>query len=383
MRLRGPDRPEIPVWCFGGTVPGPLLRVRRGEELRVRLRNALPRPIAVHWHGVRGHNALDGVAGLTQEPVAAGADSDIRLTPPDAGTFWYRAHALASTELAFGLHGLLIVDEHLPPAVDRDLALALSVWRPLTREATAEPGRAPLVSVNGAGSIEVPARTNERLRLRLVNAGAEIVALRIEQHAATVMAIDGEPAEPFRARSGRVRLAPGNRIDLFVDALLDPGASAPIVLETSGSERTIGRIAYLPGPPARPAPRAEPPPLPANPLPERMDFVRALKLAFTLERLTADKPDPPLFTVKRGRTVMLALKNGTPYTHAIHTHGHAFRLLDNLDDGWKPFWLDTVPIGPGETTRIAFVADNPGKWLLEAVALGQRERPPAAWFEVT
>ncbi|MGB6752908.1 MAG: multicopper oxidase domain-containing protein [Xanthobacteraceae bacterium] len=49
----------------------------------------------------------------------------------------------------------------------------------------------------------------------------------------------------------------------------------------------------------------------------------------------------------------------------IHLHGHSFRLLDALDDGWKPFWLDTMPVAPGGKARIALVADNPGKWLIE------------------
>ncbi|MGB8741256.1 MAG: multicopper oxidase domain-containing protein, partial [Xanthobacteraceae bacterium] len=49
----------------------------------------------------------------------------------------------------------------------------------------------------------------------------------------------------------------------------------------------------------------------------------------------------------------------------IHLHGHSFRLLDALDDGWKPFWLDTMPVAPGGKARIAFVADDPGKWLIE------------------
>ena len=45
-----------------------------------------------------------------------------------------------------------------------------------------------------------------------------------------------------------------------------------------------------------------------------------------------------------------------------------FRLLDRLDDGWKPFWLDTLAIEPGQTQRIAFRAEYPGGNLIEAVA---------------
>ena len=76
-------------------------------------------------------------------------------------------------------------------------------------------------------------------------------------------------------------------------------------------------------------------------------------------------------------------KNTTDQAHAAHLHGHPVRLLDALDDGWKPFWLDTILCVPqARTTRIAFVADNRGKWLIErrrCAADGHQDR----WFEVT
>jgi len=65
----------------------------------------------------------------------------------------------------------------------------------------------------------------------------------------------------------------------------------------------------------------------------------------------------------------------------VHLHGHHFRLLDRLDDGWKPYWLDTIVVAGRQTARIAFVADNPGRWLIEQHAL---DGPAAGvnWFEV-
>lgn len=79
---------------------------------------------------------------------------------------------------------------------------------------------------------------------------------------------------------------------------------------------------------------------------------------------------------------MLALPNRSAQACAVHIHGHHLRLLDNLDDGWKPFWLDTVLVGPGETARVAFLADNPGMWLIEG-HVPARPEPILAWFEVT
>jgi FtsP/CotA-like multicopper oxidase with cupredoxin domain len=361
-------QPGDPGWSYDGSVPGPLLRVKRGEEVAVRLVNELTEPTTIHWHGVRLPNAMDGVPGLTQEAVAPGASFDYRFTPPDAGTFWYRPHSRAQQRR--GLAGVLIVDE-APLGVDRDVALVLG---------PGADGDTP--QVNGLASLDIPVRTNERLRLRLINAAERIVALRVERHAATVMAIDGQPAEPFLARESRVALGPGNRIDLFVDARLSPGSMAAILAEVPGGETALARLVYGAGM-ARAEPPAETKPLPPNPLPARIEFRGAFRGELLLESglmKPAQAFGPPLFSVRRGRTVMLALPNRS-HPCAVHVHGHHLRLLDNLDDGWKPFWLDTVLVGPGETARVAFLADNPGKWLIEGHVPG---RPEAvfAWFEV-
>ena len=80
-----------PALRYDGSLPGPTLRAKRGEELRVRLVNALAEPTGVHWHGVRLPNAMDGAPPLTQPAVEPGASFDYRFRPPDAGTFWYHA----------------------------------------------------------------------------------------------------------------------------------------------------------------------------------------------------------------------------------------------------------------------------------------------------
>src|SRR5262245_55772039 len=105
---------------FDGAVPGPVIRARRGEEVRVRLVNGLDEPTALHWHGVRLRNAMDG-GPLTGLPVGPGASFDYRFTMPDAGTFWYRAMRRDQQER--GLYGALIVEEQAAPPVDRDQLL--------------------------------------------------------------------------------------------------------------------------------------------------------------------------------------------------------------------------------------------------------------------
>jgi len=381
--LRGADRASTPILGFDGATPGPVLRVKRGRELKATLVNELAEPTTIHWHGVRLPNAMDGVPHLTQMPIAPGASFDYRFVPPDSGTFWY--HAETAEQLVRGLCGALIVEETEPVDVDRDIVLMLGDWR-LNAEGGIDASGGRQLSANGAPVADIAVKSNERLRLRLINAAmSRIMVLRLDRHRAFVVAIDGQPAEIFPARDGRVLLAPGNRIDLMVDASLEPGTIAPIVAETEAAPVTVARLVYDRAAGPRTAPRPDPKPLPANPLPMRMDFGSALKQELSVDGQPTDTDlGARLFSVKRGRTVMLALSNRTKLPYVAHLHGHHCRMLDRLDDGWKPFWLDTVLVPPGQTIRVAFVADNPGKWRVRCRELEQQVTSGATtWFEVT
>jgi FtsP/CotA-like multicopper oxidase with cupredoxin domain len=90
----------------------------------------------------------------------------------------------------------------------------------------------------------------------------------------------------------------------------------------------------------------------------------------------------PAFRAKAGRIVVLALTNRAAIATVFHLHGHHFRLLDRLDDGWKPFWLDTLAIEPGQTQRIAFAAEYAGRWLIESVATDWAAPRLVRWYSV-
>ena len=360
---------------YDGSLPGPTLRARRGEELRVRLVNALAEPTGVHWHGVRLPNAMDGAPPFTQPVVEPGASFDYRFRPPDAGTFWY--HASIATQVDQGLHGALIVEEAQSVGVDRDLVLVIGT------AGDAADARAT-VQVNGSLRPDFPVRSGERVRLRLINASAaRALALRLEGHAPWVMAIDGQPAEPALAREGRVRLGPGNRIDLFVDTTRGGATIAPLLMGGAADEQPIARLVHERGGAENTLPRAAPPPLPPNPLPAHVDLRGSLKAELTLaDAKPLDPAGGPLFASRRGRAVTLAIRNISGHPWVVHVHGHSFRLLDRLDDGWKPYWMDTLLVGE-QTERIAFVADNPGKWLIDCRMLERRDTDARSWFVVS
>jgi FtsP/CotA-like multicopper oxidase with cupredoxin domain len=89
----------------------------------------------------------------------------------------------------------------------------------------------------------------------------------------------------------------------------------------------------------------------------------------------------PLISVERGRTVALTVDNKTAWQHALHLHGHHVRVVE--DGTVDPDWRDTVLIEPQQTVTLAFVADNPGKWILECNVLEHAESGLTSWLEVT
>jgi FtsP/CotA-like multicopper oxidase with cupredoxin domain len=80
--------------------------------------------------------------------------------------------------------------------------------------------------------------------------------------------------------------------------------------------------------------------------------------------------------------VVLALTNRTEAPCVVHLQAHPMRLLDRLDDGWKPFWLDTLVVAAGQTERVAFVAETVGRWGIDVTPLTSSADPSTLFFEV-
>jgi FtsP/CotA-like multicopper oxidase with cupredoxin domain len=164
-------------WGYNGGTPGPTLEAVEGDRLRIYVTNRLPEPTTVHWHGLIVPNGMDGVAGLTQRPIASGETFVYEFTVKYPGTFMYHPHFDEMTQIALGMAGMFIVHPRRPRGahVDRDFALMTHEWkldagarRPdpmemtdfnvLTFNSKAYPGTAPLLVGRG-----------ERVRIRLGN----------------------------------------------------------------------------------------------------------------------------------------------------------------------------------------------------------------------
>ena len=384
--------PETPVWSLGA--PTPDLSLKRGDTLELTLLNDLPVPALLNWHGLEGVPAAEPLAAQT--PLAPGAKQTLTIPLRHAGTLMCDLRLLGDGQARPSPARALIVGESEPVPVDRDEVFLIEDWR-LRPDGTAiAPGidpkdTTPAYTINGLRTLDIPARPNERLRLRFLNGcQRSVIAAKIEGYDVRIMAIDSQPTEPFLARNGTVVLAPGTRVDAFIDATAPAGSTSSILLHDGKEARPIARLMVSNEPAIRNAPLPPAPPLPSNGLPARLDLKNAVRTDLTLGGPQADWVTPanfaksavPAFRAKAGRTVVLALTNRAEIATVFHLHGHHFRLLDRLDDGWKPFWLDTLAVEPGQTQRIAFSAEHAGRWLIETVATDWAAPRLVRWYSV-
>lgn len=420
VALHGRARLSQPAWGYNGSVPGPLLRARRGDTLRIVVDNELEQPTTVHWHGLRVPNAMDGVPHVTQPPIAPGERFVYEFAVPDAGTFWYHPHMHGEEQVGRGLYGALIVDEPDPPAVDRDILWVLDDWR-LTESGDLAGGFGNLhdrshagrvgnhITINGLPPGPLRLRPGERVRLRLLNAAnARNFALTFGGHRPWLVALDGQPHEPVRLEPGEpLVLGASMRADLVLDGDGDPD-SRHTVMDTfyRDMEYELATIVYA-GTAMHSTGAPEAPVLPANPLSEPdeataerhevtldggmmgdmrglvidgaaadtvadMDVLRRTGLMWGMNRVAAARHDvEPALTLTRGRSCILRIENRTAWHHPMHLHGHSFRVVarDGEPTSHRE-WRDTVMVAPRETVDIAFVADNPGDWMFHCHILG-------------
>ncbi|HEY1385022.1 MAG TPA: multicopper oxidase family protein [Dongiaceae bacterium] len=401
--------PQTDVLAYDGKVPGPTLRLKQGEPVRIVVENRLDQDTTVHWHGVRVPNAMDGVPGLTQPPIRPGESFAYAFTPPDAGTFWYHPHAHSLEQLGRGLAGALIVEPAEQYPIDREILWMLGDWRlkpdaqiaggfgnPMEARMSGRIGNA--VTINGTPPAAEPVRAGERIRLRLLNSAlARIMALRFEGHRPVIVAIDGQPCDPHEPEGDRLLLGPAMRIDVMLDMVGEAGRGYRVIDDFyDGLAYTLVELAYDQTPAQAMARRNDIAALPPNPL-SQPDLASAERHELVLEggmmshmnggmmgggmmgkmggatwsingtSMTGDgQADmPPLLTLRRGRSYLLALRNETAWWHPMHLHGHSFLVVRrNGTPNPRREWSDTVLVPPKQTVDIAFVADNPGNWML-------------------
>ncbi|MDQ3695086.1 MAG: multicopper oxidase domain-containing protein [Chloroflexota bacterium] len=224
----------VRAWGYNRQLPGPEIRVREGDLVRVRLENKLPVGTTIHWHGMDVPPAMDGPVGLNQAAVEPGERFTYEFVASNTGSRWYHAHADPKYQIALGLYGPLIVEPAAGSTVyDREYTYMLNEWD-LELTPDVAQGKAPLgpgdqllrggelgtdlFLINGRAHESIPPiklAAGERVLIRLMNAGNLPHAVHSHGHSFKIVATDGNPVPPgMELTKDTVLIGPGERYDL-------------------------------------------------------------------------------------------------------------------------------------------------------------------------
>lgn len=414
---------EIPTWGYGGGVPGPEIRVKEGETLRVRVSNGLPEDTSVHWHGLPIVNDMDGVPGVTQKPIKPGEEFVYEFAVPVSGTYMYHSHS--GLQLDRGLYGSLIIEpKNETLSYDEEFTVILDDWLDgmegtpedaLKRlksgesemsgmegmdgsssgmggmEGMAGEGKSaqtppdivyPMYLINGKppeSPEEFKVRRGDKVRLRLINpSGASIYRVALAGHSMTVTHSDGLPVEPVEVYS--LRIGMGERYDVLVEAK-NPGVWQ-LAAQAEGTKK-VARAVFRYGGSSAPPPPADQQPSELGGRMLSYDMLRAtpetgkipVKEPDRIEVFTLDGDEKRYVWTMNGETfdeaertkigrdelVRFEFQNRSMMPHPMHLHGHSFRVDNGTGQG--PI-KDTVLVEPMQKIAIDWVADNPGPWAL-------------------
>ncbi len=463
-----PAGKKVKALTLNGGIPGPVLRFRVGDEAVIHVHNHLPKEeTSIHWHGLLLPNSEDGVPYLTTPPILAGQSRTFRFPLTHAGTYWYHSHTGLQEQR--GVYGSIVVEPREGPsvAVDRDIVLQLSDWtnerpkevmRTLMRGSewyAFQKGNKPSVLgaikagslkdyvgnawqkmppmdvsdvyydafwINGKSSSEIDAKPGERIRFRVINAGASsYFYLHSAEGPLTVIAADGPDVEPVmvdrlligmaetydvlftvprrgsweirataqdnsgsasvfvgKGRKHRAGNLPRPNIysmdEMMMAALNDPLSnhameedmsmeqSMPMNHgETSGENEGMAESNARPLPPYHKLRARESTAIPAKYPRRKIE----LRLTGDMQRYLwsfngKTLAEDSTIRVRRGEVLQMELVNDTMMHHPLHLHGHFFRLLNGQGD-FAPL-KHTVDVPPMATRTIEFLANEEQDW---------------------
>ncbi len=414
-----PDGRSRAVMGYNEKLPGPVLRVREGDTLRIKVINALGDvPTTIHWHGMHqlGTFRMDGVPHVSGPPIGVGKDFVYAFKAAPFGTHWYHSHV--GVQYSNGLFGPLIVEEREPiAAYDREEILFLNDWfvqpsetlmadilkdafmkmpermdrrhghGPRSMKGTMDLGDVPFQSVliNGKGRAPgnttaplsiIEVKKGETMRLRLIN-GSSTYAFRfqVDGHPLTVIATDGAPMVPVQVDN--LVLAVGERYDVLLKA--DQEGVHWIQVATLDGREGRAVLRYAGSAAKEPASTEvrwgakmlrsdqmrsrEPVQLGEEPTPMAINLVGSMKpCRWGING--AYYPRAAAIELSKDQWVRMIFRNPTSMDHPFHLHGHYFFVLGkpgtlNLKD---PVAKDTVNIPAKGELVIQWQAKNPGRW---------------------
>lgn len=406
---------KVSTWGYNGGVPGPEIRAKEGDTLRVVVKNRLPEGTTVHWHGLPVANSMDGVPEVTQNAIEPGTQFTYEFEVPVSGTYWYHSHA--GLQLDRGLYGALIVEPKKEPlSYDKEFTLVLDDWLDgingtpgdeMRRLKSGSPAMGNMDGMSGMGGMsemggedprqwspdvvypyhlvngkpaedpkELEVKRGEKVRIRFVNAaGASIYRVALAGHNMTVTHTDGQPVEPVEVDA--LRIGMGERYDVLVDAAA-PGVWQ-LAAQAEGTEK-VGRALLRYRGSTASAPPADHRP---SELGKRLLLYGMIEAKTPDARLHSD-PDQTMpvklsgdekkyvwmindevypgagpISVKENEHIRFEFTNTGMMPHPMHLHGHFFQVENGTGRGPMK---DTVIVDPMQKLTVDWYSDNPGGW---------------------
>lgn len=357
-----PGVPAFDGFTLNGTTPGPAIHAVAGQLVEVHVTNQDVRDgMTLHWHGVDVPNAMDGVAGVTQDAIAPGESYVYRFRAQE-GTYWYHSHQVPNPQVVGGLLGALIVTGSTPDPTVTDVTALVHAYGG-KRTINAAPGDSTW-----------PAQPGDTVRVRVINTDAGPMPVWVSGAAYLVVAVDGrELNRPGTVTEQAVVVTAGGRADL---ELVVPDGGARV--EVAGASLAVGDAL---------APRSQAPRTlldllsygePLASAPDPAEPVRTFEYRIGRRFGLLDGrpgswwtingglyPDVPMFMVREGERVRFLVSNESGEVHPMHLHGHHMLVLarDGVPATGSPWWVDSLNVEPGESYELALLADNPGIWM--------------------
>jgi FtsP/CotA-like multicopper oxidase with cupredoxin domain len=396
----------IKAWGFNQTVPGPLIKAKKGDTLAITVKNELPEATVVHWHGIRLPASMDGT-GEVQKPIQPGESFTYQFEVPDAGTFWYHSHQNETEQMERGLYGSLVVEEESRLVVDADRVLMIDDMK-LAKDHSFKKGNfvgrwkerhdgreGDTLLINGKENYSIEMHEGQRERWRIINASsARYIRFSLSGKSFTLVGTDGGLIEtPIELKE--ILLTPGERIDIiagpFNNGELFYIESLPYnrmtflkakhnVFATVIVKEAKASVAYVPA-------RLSEIKMLASKEAEvtrKVNFSVGASWKHGIDFLVNSDMHTNDAPVHVGELQVWEVSNTSLMDHPFHLHGFFFQVIEQ--NGKTPeykSWKDTYNLKPKSKVKIAWIPDNrPGRWMYHCHILEHHEAGMMAHFEV-
>ncbi len=395
------DQPTKNMVSLSKNAPPPVIYGTQDQPMQLNVINELDEYTAMHWHGLRIPNKMDGVPYLTQLPIGGGETFSYEFTPPDAGTYWYHPHCMTMTQMASGLTGVMVIKEKTDIGFNSEEVINLRDFRldksdqlkqPYTLRGAARAGTFGNVqTANWRQSPVYNHKAGSLVRLRIANTDTtRIYSLYLSDNQGKIIAWDGHPTDeqiPMPTEQRPLFLGPGQRVDIACKMPAIEGQTIDLIAKVRANKKIMASLQSIGQDQKRKLEELKP--LPKNPL-----MKPDLKSAQTHKLIFGWSPEgtipnngfcgslgsnfwsinrkawpgdeaknvQPLVTMKQGQTHILRLQNESPNLHPIHIHGLVFKPIRSNKRKLLANWTDTLLLLKNEIVDVVLVADNPGDW---------------------